>query len=395
MREAPRPSQKVYRQRSDPLHASAPSRRRPPHRGANQVEATHLLRAHQAVEFRRQKRAALFAAAHSRSSISCESGRAARPHRHPRACRSPRPTSSPPVRDWRRRAAARWSASWPCAPPAGAPRHGPRPQARAGPLARTLGLPLGLRRPPFLRTASQTAPKDRRSLSPPRRARPTVRARRRRTRRPRSRCRSPRDPRTGVAGRRSSPWDIAPACAATGARPRHACRRKCRNDAPPADRSWRCPGAPCATSRATPPGPRYRSGCDRPPSVIRFSEHAQFARRDPGNQLRDGLTAGMLARAGMSAPAFAFTYKIWKWRLLLPGASEPRLKLLRPQDFRSVFQTALRGLGNRSIVVVGNYEFGPITVEPCRAKARPLRPRRSYFAPVSGISNQWSVGQNV
>jgi hypothetical protein len=79
----------------------------------------------------------------------------------------------------------------------------------------------------------------------------------------------------------------------------------------------------------------------------------------------------------------------------LPGASEPRLKLLRPQDFRSVFQTALRGLGNRSIVVVGNYECGPITVEPCRAKARPLRPRRSYFAPVSAISNQWSPHQRL
>src|SRR6185437_7148439 len=49
-----------------------------------------------------------------------------------------------------------------------------------------------------------------------------------------------------------------------------------------------------------------------------------------------------------------------KWRLLLPGASEPRLKLLRPQGFRSVFRTALRGQGNRSIVVVGNYESGPI-----------------------------------
>src|SRR5262245_48964309 len=91
----------------------------------------------------------------------------------------------------------------------------------------------------------------------------------------------------------------------------------------------------------------------------------------------------MLARGSRSTTALGFTYRIWKWRLLLPGASEPRLKLLRPQDFRSVFQTALRGLGNRSIVVVGNYEFGPITVEPCRAKARPLRPRRSYFAPVS------------
>ena len=65
----------------------------------------------------------------------------------------------------------------------------------------------------------------------------------------------------------------------------------------------------------------------------------------------------------------------------MPGASEPRLKLLRPQDFISAFHTALRGLGHRSIVVVGNYEFGPISVVPCRAKARPLRPRRSYFAP--------------
>src|SRR6266851_9448654 len=42
----------------------------------------------------------------------------------------------------------------------------------------------------------------------------------------------------------------------------------------------------------------------------------------------------------------------------------------------------LRGLSNRSIVVVCNYCSGPITAEPYRAKARPLRPRRSYFAPV-------------
>src|SRR6202051_4370952 len=70
-----------------------------------------------------------------------------------------------------------------------------------------------------------------------------------------------------------------------------------------------------------------------------------------------------------------------KWGLLLPGAPEPRLTLLRRQGFRSVFQTALRGLSNRSIVVIRNYGSGPITAEPCRAKARPLRPRRSCFAP--------------
>ena len=46
-----------------------------------------------------------------------------------------------------------------------------------------------------------------------------------------------------------------------------------------------------------------------------------------------------------------------------------------------VFQTALRSLSNRSIVVVGNYSSSPITAEQYREKARPLRPRRSYFAP--------------
>src|SRR5262249_11165452 len=92
-------------------------------------------------------------------------------------------------------------------------------------------------------------------------------------------------------------------------------------------------------------------------------------------------SGGECYRAQSHPATTSFAHGISKWRLLLPGASEPRLKLLRPQDFRSVFRTALRGQGHRSIVVVGNYEFGPISVVPCRAKARPLRPRRSYFAP--------------
>jgi len=46
-----------------------------------------------------------------------------------------------------------------------------------------------------------------------------------------------------------------------------------------------------------------------------------------------------------------------------------------------VFQTALRSPSNRSKVVVGNYCISPITAEQYREKARPLRPRRSCFAP--------------
>jgi hypothetical protein len=58
------------------------------------------------------------------------------------------------------------------------------------------------------------------------------------------------------------------------------------------------------------------------------------------------------------------------------------------QGLKSAFQTALRGLSHRSIVVVGNYCYGPITAEPYRAKASPLHPRRSYFAPISCPPNR-------
>src|SRR6185369_2816161 len=59
----------------------------------------------------------------------------------------------------------------------------------------------------------------------------------------------------------------------------------------------------------------------------------------------------------------------------------PACRSLTRQDFRVVFQTALRSLSNRSKVVVGNYCSSPITAEQYREKVRPLRPRRSYFAP--------------
>ena len=59
-----------------------------------------------------------------------------------------------------------------------------------------------------------------------------------------------------------------------------------------------------------------------------------------------------------------------------------------------VFQTALRSLSNRSKVVVGNYCSSPITAEQYREKVRPLRPRRSYFAPAKarfGIARWWAL----
>ena len=55
------------------------------------------------------------------------------------------------------------------------------------------------------------------------------------------------------------------ACAATAARRRRGCRRRCRNDARPAGRSWRRRSARCAPPRAARPGPEGRSGCDRRP----------------------------------------------------------------------------------------------------------------------------------
>ena len=65
-----------------------------------------------------------------------------------------------------------------------------------------------------------------------------------------------------------------------------------------------------------------------------------------------------------------------------------------PQDLIPSLGTALRGDGHRSIVVIRNYRFSPITVVQCRVKEPPLRPRRSYFAPAEilapiGLARTW------
>ncbi|SCM72291.1 hypothetical protein KL86PLE_100538 [uncultured Pleomorphomonas sp.] len=59
-----------------------------------------------------------------------------------------------------------------------------------------------------------------------------------------------------------------------------------------------------------------------------------------------------------------------------------------PQGLIPSLGAALRGDGHRSIVVIRNYRFSPITVVQCRVKEPPLRPRRSYFAPAEGLAHK-------
>src|SRR3954462_14453361 len=70
-----------------------------------------------------------------------------------------------------------------------------------------------------------------------------------------------------------------------------------------------------------------------------------------------------------------------KWRLLLPGASEPRLTELNPLGLQTWFFKPLTRPEQPEHSCHLQLRFGPMSVVPCRAKARPLRPRRSYFAP--------------
>ena len=69
-------------------------------------------------------------------------------------------------------------------------------------------------------------------------------------------------------------------------------------------------------------------------------------------------TPGAIPAGGMhSLPSQLGTASKRKWRLLLPGASEPRLTELNPSGLQIGISNRLRGLSNRSIVVVCNYEM--------------------------------------
>ena len=70
-----------------------------------------------------------------------------------------------------------------------------------------------------------------------------------------------------------------------------------------------------------------------------------------------------------------------KWRLLLPGASEPRLTELNPSGLQSGFSNCVTQPEQPEHSCRLQLLHSPITAEPYREKASPLRPRRSCFAP--------------
>src|SRR6201986_3015977 len=70
-----------------------------------------------------------------------------------------------------------------------------------------------------------------------------------------------------------------------------------------------------------------------------------------------------------------------KWRLLLPGASEPRLAELNPLGLQNGLSNCVTQPEQPEHSCRWQLLHSPITAEQYREKTRPLRPRRSCFAP--------------
>jgi hypothetical protein len=79
---------------------------------------------------------------------------------------------------------------------------------------------------------------------------------------------------------------------------------------------------------------RRRAGVSR-----RSAKRLRKIRASPPDFPNARRARGMLSRE-LSAKSEKLSARRMKWRLLLPGASEPRLAVLTRQDFKMVFQTA-------------------------------------------------------
>src|SRR5258706_5864129 len=88
------------------------------------------------------------------------------------------------------------------------------------------------------------------------------------------------------------------------------------------------------------------------------------------------------AYSAKPAPTFAeYAPGKLKWRLLLPGDSEPRLAELNPLGLQTWFFKPLTRPEQPEHSCRLQLLHSPITAEQYREKTRPLRPRRSCFAP--------------
>src|SRR5207249_6383382 len=81
-----------------------------------------------------------------------------------------------------------------------------------------------------------------------------------------------------------------------------------------------------------------------------------------------------------------------KWRLLLPGASEPRLTELNPLGLQNGLSNCVTQPEQPEHSCRLQLLHSPITAEPYREKTRPLRPRRSWFAPAETHPERVGLG---
>jgi hypothetical protein len=97
----------------------------------------------------------------------------------------------------------------------------------------------------------------------------------------------------------------------------------------------------------------------------------------PGNGAR---SAGLPLMPKIPAEGPQARAKV-KWRLLLPGASEPRQMELNPSGLQTWFFKPLTRPEQPEHSCRLQLLHSPMTAEPYREKTRRLRPRRSCFAP--------------
>jgi hypothetical protein len=128
-------------------------------------------------------------------------------------------------------------------------------------------------------------------------------------------------------------------------------------------------------------------------AVVRMSEPGHWRRLPDSPVPHATLPAGRNQQGSWREIAAARSKRAKtkdKWRLLLPGASEPRLTELNPSGLQDGLSNCVTQPEQPEHSCRLQLLHSPITAEPYREKARPLRPRRSYFAPAEAHATRWA-----